>query len=178
MSIFFLAFSFVLILPLLIFVARVSETHASAGMANNTWGAVKVAFSDRSYTLLFFGFFVCGFHVQFIQTHLPAYIIDEGLTPIIGAWSLALIGLFNIAGSFSQVGQESLSQTKTPLWHLSYTRDRHNPIYHGPTNGQQRPILFGCDGYFVAVHSTADHRINRTDPRIAISLHIGGSCVL
>lgn len=99
-SIFFLAFSFVLILPLLIFVARVSETPAGGGAANNTWGAVKVAFSDRSYTLLFFGFFVCGFHVQFIQTHLPAYIIDEGLTPIIGAWSLALIGLFNIAGSF------------------------------------------------------------------------------
>lgn len=99
-SIFFLAFSFVLILPLLIFVARVSETPSGNGMANNTWGAVKVAFSDRSYTLLFFGFFVCGFHVQFIQTHLPAYIIDEGLTPIIGAWSLALIGLFNIAGSF------------------------------------------------------------------------------
>ena len=96
MSIFFLAFSFVLILPLLVFVARVSETPAGGGVANNTWGAVKVAFSDRSYTLLFFGFFVCGFHVQFIQTH----IIDEGLTPIIGAWSLALIGLFNIAGSF------------------------------------------------------------------------------
>ena len=70
---------------LLIFVARVSETPTGAGMENNTWGAVKVAFSDRSYTLLFFGFFVRGFHVQFIQTHLPAYIIDEGLTPIIGA---------------------------------------------------------------------------------------------
>ena len=62
-SIFFLAFSFVLILPLLIFVARVSETPAGGGAANNTWGAVKVAFSDRSYTLFFFGFFVCGFHV-------------------------------------------------------------------------------------------------------------------
>ena len=84
-SIVFLAFSFVLIMPLLIFVARVSETPAGGGMANNTWDAVKVAFSDPSYTLLFFGFFVCGFHVQFIQTHLPAYIIDEGLTPIIGA---------------------------------------------------------------------------------------------
>ena len=46
-SIFFLAFSFVLILPLLIFVARVSETPAGADIANNTWGAVKVAFSDR-----------------------------------------------------------------------------------------------------------------------------------
>ena len=99
-SIYFVAASFVQILPLLILVARVSETPAGDGVANNTWGAVKMAFSDRSYTLLFFGFFVCGFHVQFIQTHLPAYIIDEGLAPIVGAWSLALIGLFNITGSF------------------------------------------------------------------------------
>ncbi|WP_223428948.1 MFS transporter [Tateyamaria pelophila] len=49
---------------------------------------------------LFFGFFVCGFHVAFIGTHLPAYIADLGLPIIVGGWSLALIGLFNIAGSF------------------------------------------------------------------------------
>ena len=50
--------------------------------------------------LLFFGFFVCGFHVAFIQTHLPAFIVDEGLAAWVGAFSLAIIGLFNIAGSF------------------------------------------------------------------------------
>ena len=99
-AIFFVAASFLIILPLLIFVSRASEKPSPSREQLNTIQAIKTAFSDRSYTLLFFGFFVCGFHVQFIQTHLPAYIIDEGLAPIIGAWSLALIGLFNIGGSF------------------------------------------------------------------------------
>ena len=99
-AIFFVAASFLIILPLLIFVSRASEEPSPSREQLNTIQAIKTAFSDRSYTLLFFGFFVCGFHVQFIQTHLPAYITDEGLAPIIGAWSLALIGLFNIGGSF------------------------------------------------------------------------------
>ncbi len=99
-AIFFVAASFLVILPLLIFVSRASKKPSPLREKLNTIQAIRTAFSDRSYTLLFFGFFVCGFHVQFIQTHLPAYITDEGLAPIIGAWSLALIGLFNIGGSF------------------------------------------------------------------------------
>ena len=46
------------------------------------------------------GFFACGFHVAFIGIHLPAYVTDLGLAPQVGAYCLALIGLFNIAGSF------------------------------------------------------------------------------
>lgn len=99
-SILVIAASFLLILPPLIFIARVSKPTAT-GANNSGFGfAVRTAFSDRSFVLLFFGFFVCGFHVAFIQTHLPAYIADKGLAPSIGAWSLGLIGLFNIAGSF------------------------------------------------------------------------------
>jgi len=54
----------------------------------------------RGYLLLTIGFFVCGFHVAFITVHFPAYIQDLGLNPAIGAYSIALIGLMNIAGSF------------------------------------------------------------------------------
>ena len=61
--------------------------------------ALAEAFAHRSYLLLTAGFFVCGFHVAFIAAHLPAFIADEGLDPRIGAWSLALIGLFNVVGS-------------------------------------------------------------------------------
>ena len=94
-----IAASFLLILPMSLFVHRVSIPTVTAG--NTRFGyAIRTAFSDRAYVLLFTGFFVCGFHVAFIQTHLPAYIVDLGLSPAIGAWSLALIGLFNIAGSF------------------------------------------------------------------------------
>jgi predicted MFS family arabinose efflux permease len=62
--------------------------------------ALREAFGHSGYWLLTLGFFVCGFQVAFIGTHLPAYLRDGGLAPQIGAWALALIGLFNIAGSF------------------------------------------------------------------------------
>jgi MFS family permease len=58
------------------------------------------AFAHRGFWLLSFGFFVCGFHVTFIATHLPAYLVDRALSPRTGAVVLALVGLFNIAGSY------------------------------------------------------------------------------
>lgn len=61
--------------------------------------ALHEAFAHRGFVLLTTGFFVCGFHVAFITVHFPAYIRDLGLDPAIGAWSLSLIGLFNIVGS-------------------------------------------------------------------------------
>ena len=62
---------------------------------------MREAFRHRGYVLLFMGFFVCGFHVAFIQTHLPAYIVDKGLSPALGAWALGLVGLFNVIGAYS-----------------------------------------------------------------------------
>jgi MFS family permease len=61
--------------------------------------AMAEAAHHRGYLLLNAGFFVCGFHVVFIATHLPAYVADIGLPAEIGAWTLAVIGLFNIIGS-------------------------------------------------------------------------------
>jgi predicted MFS family arabinose efflux permease len=63
--------------------------------------AVRDASRDPSFLLLTAGFFVCGFHVAFIATHLPGVVALCGLPPAVGAWSLSLIGLFNIAGSFA-----------------------------------------------------------------------------
>jgi len=63
--------------------------------------AVKDAWGDPSFVYLTAGFFVCGFHVAFIATHLPGVVAACQLPPEVGAWSLSLIGLFNIAGSFA-----------------------------------------------------------------------------
>lgn len=63
--------------------------------------ALSEAFGYRGYVLLVFGFFVCGFHVTFIAVHLPAYLTDLGMSPMLGGWALALIGLFNIIGSLA-----------------------------------------------------------------------------
>lgn len=62
--------------------------------------ALREAAGHRGYWLLNAGFFVCGFHIAFIATHLPAYLNDKGLGIDIGAQVLALVGLFNIAGSY------------------------------------------------------------------------------
>ena len=61
---------------------------------------LKQAMGHHGFRLLTIGFFVCGFHIAFLATHLPAYLSDQGLNPSVGTNVLALIGLFNIAGSY------------------------------------------------------------------------------
>lgn len=61
--------------------------------------ALRQALALPSYQLLCVGFFVCGFHVAFLGTHLPGVVASCGLPPSIAAWSLAMLGLFNIVGS-------------------------------------------------------------------------------
>ena len=72
---------------------------AVGAAAETTREALRRAVADPSYRLLCIGFFVCGFHVAFIATHLPGVVAACGLPPAIGAWSLGIIGLFNIVGS-------------------------------------------------------------------------------
>jgi MFS family permease len=64
-----------------------------------TGQAVRTALADPSFKLLAAGFFVCGFHVAFLATHLPGVVASCGLPPAVGAWALAVLGLFNIVGS-------------------------------------------------------------------------------
>jgi MFS family permease len=61
--------------------------------------ALTEAFGHRSYVLLVLGFFTCGFQLAFVTVHLPAYLVDRGLSVQVGGWTLAIIGLFNIIGS-------------------------------------------------------------------------------
>jgi predicted MFS family arabinose efflux permease len=61
--------------------------------------ALSEAFGQRSYVMLVIGFFTCGFQLAFITVHLPAYLVDRGLSAQVGGWTLATIGLFNIFGS-------------------------------------------------------------------------------
>ena len=63
--------------------------------------ALREAGSHRGYWFLLSGFFVCGFHVAFIQVHLPAYLSDNNMPGHSAAWALAIIGLFNIIGAYS-----------------------------------------------------------------------------
>jgi MFS family permease len=63
--------------------------------------AVREAFGHKSFLLLTAGYFVCGFQLAFITVHFPAYLLDRGLSANVGMLALALVGLFNIVGSFA-----------------------------------------------------------------------------
>jgi len=98
-----LAFSTLLALPAAwVLRGNSNALAASSGAPREKIGTmIRRAVADRSYQLLCLGFFVCGFHVAFIATHLPGVVAACQLPPEVGAWSLAVIGLFNIAGSFA-----------------------------------------------------------------------------
>jgi MFS family permease len=91
-----------LILPLSLALATPVATAGQSSVAKPTQSARQAfaeAFGHRSYVLLVLGFFTCGFQLAFITVHLPAYLIDRGLSVVVGGWTLAVIGMFNIIGS-------------------------------------------------------------------------------
>ncbi|MDO9434824.1 MFS transporter [Hydrogenophaga sp.] len=63
--------------------------------------ALREAFRYRSFQLLLAGYFVCGFQVVFIGVHMPSYLKDNGLSPQVASYALALIGLFNVIGTYA-----------------------------------------------------------------------------
>lgn len=91
-----------LILPLSIALATPRAAPSSGPVPTQSgWQALVEAFGHRSYVLLVLGFFTCGFQLAFVTVHLPAYLVDRGLSAQIGGWTLAVIGLFNIIGSLT-----------------------------------------------------------------------------
>jgi MFS family permease len=80
--------------------ALMENPHAQHGPHQTLGEALREARAQRSFWLLLLGYFTCGFQVVFIGSHLPAYLVDRGLSPRDGMIALALVGLFNIAGSF------------------------------------------------------------------------------
>jgi predicted MFS family arabinose efflux permease len=82
-------------------VPRETAAPAASVAGESPWRALRNAFKDNSYILLNLGFFTCGFHIAFLVTHLPQEVNLCGLPPTVASWSLAIIGLANIAGSLA-----------------------------------------------------------------------------
>jgi predicted MFS family arabinose efflux permease len=74
---------------------------AASGQRQSVASAVREAFSYPSFRLLMAGYFVCGFQVVFIGIHMPSYLKDHGLAPSVATTALALIGLFNVFGTYA-----------------------------------------------------------------------------
>jgi MFS family permease len=92
-----------LVLPLSLALATApAEAGTSHGAVSQSLGqALSEAVGHRSYILLVLGFFTCGFQLAFITVHMPAYLVDRGLSSSVGAWTIGAIGLFNIVGSLA-----------------------------------------------------------------------------
>ncbi|MTW12317.1 MFS transporter [Pseudoduganella eburnea] len=93
---------FLLMIPMSTFLREPKHEVAAGGAHQSIGAAMREAIGNRSFLLLVAGYFVCGFQLVFIGAHLPAYLKDKGIvTPGVAVMALALIGLFNIFGSFT-----------------------------------------------------------------------------
>ena len=87
-----------LILPLS--TALASKPAAASGPQQSLGEALHEAWREKGFHLLFWGYFVCGFHIAMLTMHLPSFVTDSGLKPEHGMTALMLIGLFNVIGTF------------------------------------------------------------------------------
>ncbi|HEX5792073.1 MAG TPA: MFS transporter [Rheinheimera sp.] len=78
-----------------------APVNTAAGPEQSVEQALRQAVTHKGFWLLSLGFFVCGFQVVFIGIHLPSYLLDMQLAPVVGTTVLALIGLFNIFGTYT-----------------------------------------------------------------------------
>lgn len=88
-------------IPLAIGLKEPAQTGTTGTQHQSIGGALREAFGYRSFQLLMAGYFVCGFQVVFIGVHMPSYLKDQGLTPNVATTALALIGLFNVIGTYA-----------------------------------------------------------------------------
>ena len=106
--------------------------------------ALGTALNSRDYILLTTGFFVCGIQIVFIGTHLPTYLRDAGLSSEVASWSLAVVGLFNIIGSFAAGWLGSFMSKKKLLAWFYLSRSIFMILFIMLPPTPLTAILFGC----------------------------------
>jgi MFS family permease len=117
-----LAVSAALIAPLASALVEKRGKGTGGAPAQSIVEAVGEAFGHKSFLLLTAGYFVCGFQLAFITVHFPAYLMDRGLSANVGMMALALVGLFNIAGSFASGALGAKYTKKYLLSSIYFTR--------------------------------------------------------
>jgi MFS family permease len=117
-----LSVSAALIAPLASALVEPRGKGTGAPVTQSVGDAVREAFGHKSFLLLTAGYFVCGFQLAFITVHFPAYLVDRGLSANIGMMALALVGLFNIFGSFASGALGAKYTKKYLLSSIYFTR--------------------------------------------------------
>ncbi len=100
-ALFILGCAALVIIPLAFGLKEPARAAGGTGHQQSILQALREAFGYRSFQLLMAGYFVCGFQVVFIGVHMPSYLKDHGLAPHVATYALALIGLFNVFGTYT-----------------------------------------------------------------------------
>ncbi|MFG1417809.1 MFS transporter [Xanthobacter sp. V0B-10] len=112
--------SLLLVMPFSLALATRGAARAggpAAAPQQSVGAALSEAFRHPSYVMLVLGFFTCGFQLAFVTVHMPAFLVDRGMSLSVGAVTLALIGLFNMAGS---LGAGYLTNRVSRKWLLAW----------------------------------------------------------
>ena len=159
--------------------ASMNPKDAAAISQQSLKQSLTEAFAQRSYVLLVIGFFTCGFQLFFITVHLPAYLVDRGLSGAVGGWTLAAIGLFNIIGS---LGAGWLSDKMPKRYILSIIYFARSLAIIAfimlPASAGIRGRLRRRHGPALAFHRAADQRHDRRDVRHALAGDARRCCLL
>ncbi len=141
----------------------------AAGVQQGIGAALREAFGYRSFQLLTAGYFVCGFQVVFIGVHMPSYLKDKGLGPDVATTALALIGLFNVFGTYAagEIGA-ALAEALAAVGDLLPARGGHRRLPVVAADAVERLHLRLRDGPAVAVDRAADECHCRADLRRAV----------
>ena len=159
---------FIALVPLLAgaLTGRGSQAERDAEPEMSTAAAIRGALSHPSYLLLTGGFFVCGFHVAFITTHLPPYLGDLGFSAGLAAWALALIGLFNVIGAYSAGVLGGIHSKRLLLSGIYVSRGgRVRAVRADPDDAVRRAAVRGGDGPPLALDRAAHLRAGGGDVR-------------
>ena len=140
------------------------------GSAQTLGEALAEARNHSGFWLLCGGFFVCGFHVYFIATHLPPFLTDAGLAPMMGATAIAVIGLGNIVGTFAAgwLGDRHRKKHVLSLFYLGRAAVL-GMLPRGAGDRGERAGVLRPDGPALARHRAAHQRPRRPDLRAALS---------
>jgi MFS family permease len=134
-----------LILPIVPLSLAIASPRAVITKHSETQGAtLSRALKHKSYALLVAGFFTCGFQLAFITVHFQRYVVESGLSPAIGAWAIALVGVFNIFGSLLSGWLGSRMPRRYILSTIYFSRALATVVFIALPPSPQSALLFGA----------------------------------
>jgi MFS family permease len=151
-----IAFMWLLVLPLRAAKGGVARDETELDMSIGE--ALSRAIRHPSFVLLTLGFFVCGFQVAFITVHFPPLLVEQGISAQLAAWSIAIVGIFNVIGAYTSgiVGAKYSRRYSLTLLYLTRSvvmTSVLRPAHHAAVRG----AVLGLHGPVVAVHRAAHH---------------------